>query len=111
MYSTNAYVIREATSADEDALRRLAELDSQRPLSGRVLIGEVDGVPAAAASLDGRIVADPFRATAHLIPLVAMRARALRSFEATPRLTDRIRAVMRNWPQPADTSTRLATTR
>jgi hypothetical protein len=98
MYSTNAYLIREATSADEDALRRLAELDSQRPLRGRVLIGEVDGVPAVAASLaDGRIVADPFRATAHLIPLVGMRARAQRTYEATPSLTERIRAVMSGW--------------
>jgi hypothetical protein len=98
MYSTNAYLIREATSADQDALRRLAELDSQRPLRGRVLIGEVDGVPAVAASLsDGRIVADPFRATAHLIPLVGMRARAQRTFEATPSLTERIGAAMSGW--------------
>jgi hypothetical protein len=98
MYSTNAYVIREATSADEDVLQRLAELDEQRPLEGRVLIGEIDGVPAAAASLaDGRIVADPFQATAHLVPLIGLRARALTTYERTPSLTERLRAVMRGW--------------
>jgi hypothetical protein len=98
MYSTNAYLIREATPADKDELNRLAELDSQRPLSGRVLIGEVDGSAAVAVSLlDGRVIADPFRATAHLIPLVGLRARSLRSFEAVPSLTDRIRAVMSGW--------------
>jgi hypothetical protein len=48
MYPTNAYVIREATDADERALRWLAELDSQRPLSGPALVGEIDGSPAAA---------------------------------------------------------------
>jgi hypothetical protein len=98
MYSTNAYVIREATAADEQVLQRLAGLDSQRPLEGRVLIGEIDGVPAAAASIaDGRIVADPFRSTTHLVPLIGMRARALRTFEATPSLTARLRAVMGSW--------------
>jgi hypothetical protein len=98
MYSTNAYVIREATAADEDALRRLAELAGQRPLTGRVLIGEVDGVPAAAASLsDARIVADPSRATTHLVPLVGMRARAQAAYERTPSLSERLSAIMRDW--------------
>jgi hypothetical protein len=97
MYPTNAYIIREATPADEQALRRLAELDG-RPLRGRVLVGEVDGVPAVAASLaDGHLATDPARAPTHLIPLMGLRARAIRSFEATPSLTARIRAVMSGW--------------
>jgi hypothetical protein len=98
MYSTNAYVIREATPADEERLELLAELDSQRPLEGRVLIGEIDGLPAAAVSIDdGRIVADPFRSTTHLVPLIGLRARALRTYEKTPSLTARLRAVMSSW--------------
>jgi hypothetical protein len=98
MYSTNAYVIREATEADDHVLQRLAELDEQHPLEGRVLIGEIDGVPAAAASLaDGRIIADPFLATTHLVPLIGLRARALRTYERTPSLTERLRAAMRGW--------------
>ena len=48
MFPADAYVIRLATEHDADDLRRLAALDSARPLTGRVLIGEIDGVPAAA---------------------------------------------------------------
>ena len=48
MYSANAYVIRQATELDEDTLHRLAGLESQRPISGQALSGEIDGVPAAA---------------------------------------------------------------
>jgi hypothetical protein len=93
MYPANAYVIREATPADDDALRRLAELDSKEPLSGRVLIGEIQGEPAAAASIsDGRIVSDPSRATHFLVPLMGMRARALRTFERKPSLPARLSA-------------------
>ena len=52
MFAANAYVIRHATGAD-----KLAELDSQRPLTGPALVGEIDGRPAAAISLtDGRVI-------------------------------------------------------
>jgi hypothetical protein len=93
MYPANVYVIREATNADEDALRRLAELDNQEPLSGRIMIGEIEGEPAAAASMaDGRIVSDPSRATHFLLPLIGMRVRAQRSFERMPSLPARLSA-------------------
>ncbi len=68
MFAPNTYVIREASRADADALHRLAALDSRPVLRERVLIGELDGVPAAALSLaDGRVVADPFRRTDGLV--------------------------------------------
>jgi hypothetical protein len=93
MYPANAYVIREATPADEQALRQLAELDNKQPLRGRVLIGEIEGEPAVAASIDdGRIVSNPHRPTHLLIPLVGMRARAQRTFERMPSLTARVAA-------------------
>ena len=93
MYPANVYVIREATHADEGLLRRLAELDNKAPLRGRILIGEIDGEPAAAASIsDGRIVSDKSRATPFLVPLVGMRARAQRTFERMPSLTARLSA-------------------
>lgn len=93
MYSANAYVIRQATIDDTRALERLAALDGQQPLSGAALIGEMDGSPAAAISLtDGRIVADPFKRTAHLVPLLTMRRRALQALVRRPLLRDRIRA-------------------
>jgi len=93
MYSANAYVIRQATIDDDDVLERLAALDGQRPLSGRALIGEIDGVPAAAVSLvDGRVVADPFKGTTQLVPLLIMRRRALKALSERPSLPERIRA-------------------
>jgi hypothetical protein len=95
MYPTNAYVIRTATDADADVLRRLAALDSQRPISGPALIGEVDGAPAAAIStFDGRVVADPFQPTATLTQVLRMRLRALRAHSRNAWLSARLRAAM-----------------
>jgi hypothetical protein len=93
MFPANAYVIRQATIDDEGTLERLAELDSQRPLSGSALVGEIGGVPAAAISMaDGRVVADPFKLTAHLVPVLMMRRRSLQAFAARPSLPARLKA-------------------
>lgn len=85
MHPASAYVIRQATVDDQRTLERLAALDGQRELSGRALIGEIDGMPAAAISLaDGRVVADPFQRTAQLIPVLTMRRRSLLAFAQRP---------------------------
>ena len=95
MSPANAYVIRQATPNDQGVLERLAALDGQKPLSGRALIGEIDGVPAAAVSLaDGRVVADPFKLTVDLVPVLMMRRRSLQAFAAQPSLTARVRLGM-----------------
>jgi hypothetical protein len=66
--------IRLSTPYDEYALRRLAELDSARPLTGRVLIAERDRRLVAAVALDGgRSIADPFFLSA--APLRSLRLR------------------------------------
>ena len=94
MHSTETYSIRQATDDDAWALRWLAELDSQRLLHGPALIGEIDGVPAAALSLtDGRVAADPFQATAVLRQMLRARADALRAHisASSPRNPLRIR--------------------
>ena len=60
--------IRQATSADEFALRRLAHLDDRPALHGDVLLAEQAGELRAALSLDdGRTVANPFAPTAGLV--------------------------------------------
>lgn len=85
MLPATAYVIRQATIDDERVLERLAALDGQKPLSGRVLIGEIDGIAAAAVGLDdGRIVADPFQRTAQLITVLTMRRRSLLAVARRP---------------------------
>ena len=63
--------IRQATSADAFALRRLAALDDARALRGEVLLAEQAGEIRAALSLDDdRAVANPFAPTAKLVDLL-----------------------------------------
>jgi hypothetical protein len=96
MYPANTYIIRTATDQDVRSLLQLAELDSQRPLGGSVLIGEIDGTPAAAISLtDGRVISDPFQATELLRQCLRMRADALHAVAKTPSLRERILAGLR----------------
>ena len=96
MFPANAHVIRLATEEDVRALWQLAQLDSQRPLGGNILIGEIDGTPAAAVSLtDGRLVSDPFQPTGQLTQSLRMRASALHAAAKTPSLRDRMRAGVR----------------
>jgi len=67
MSTTSTLTIRTA-NGDEPTVRRLALLDSQRPLKGEVLLAQVDGQPVAALAAEtGRVVADPFRRTAAVV--------------------------------------------
>lgn len=80
-------VVRAATPADAAALVRLGSLDGNRSAGElladaaadhAVLVAEVDGSLEAALALDGGLaVADPFRATALDLQLLAIRARQL----------------------------------
>ena len=72
---TPTIVIRSPRSDEAFAVRRLAYLDSRRPLRGEVLVALVDDEPLAAISLaDGAVVADPFRRTADVVELLRLRA-------------------------------------
>ena len=85
---TTNVTIRVATSADRDALERLAQLDSRSAPTGYVLIAEVAGELRAAVPVDGgEPVADPFHPTAALTSLLALRARQLRAGELEPART------------------------
>jgi hypothetical protein len=66
-------VIRAARGSDGVALEGLAQLDSQRPLAGDVLLAEQDGELVAALAGE-RVIADPFRSTADLVALLRVRA-------------------------------------
>jgi hypothetical protein len=93
MFAANTYRIRFANGEDAGAVRRLAGQGCRRPLGERVLLGEIDGTPAAALSLrTGRVIADPARNTDHLVATLRRRAGAIRAHEATPSLRDRLRA-------------------
>jgi hypothetical protein len=91
MSATFSFRIRQATAQDADALVRLATLDSQSPLAGPALIGEVDGTPVAAVSLtSGRAIADPFRPTAELVALMQRRAAAVHGVKPSRSLGERL---------------------
>ena len=91
----NELVLRADRPTDEQALRRLAALDSVRPIKGRALLAEIDGRAIAAIGIDdGKVVADPFEHTAEVVELLKVRAERV---EAKPEsrhpFLDRVRAV------------------
>ena len=91
MFPAARYVIRLATDRDAATLRRLAALDSAPHLTGRVLIGELAGQPAAALSLKtGVTIADPFAATENLRVHMRMRAAAIEAVDREPSLRERM---------------------
>ena len=76
--SESTVVIRIATPADLDDLRRLAALDSARALLGTVLVAQSDGEIRAAYSVDeGRAIADPFIPSAGYVELLKARSALL----------------------------------
>jgi hypothetical protein len=77
-HSTEDVTLRVCTVEDDPALERLARLESRELPGGRFVSAEVDGELVAAVPVGGGAAfADPFRKTAHLIPLLRARARQL----------------------------------
>lgn len=65
-------------SDPDEGIARLAQLDSAKRPSGRVLVAAVGGEPIAAVPLQGGpAIADPFRRTAELVSLLEMRVAQL----------------------------------
>jgi hypothetical protein len=63
--------IRRARPEDEQTLHALAIIDSALPLTGDVLVAQLDGAVIAALSLeDDRVVADPFVPTADTVQIL-----------------------------------------
>lgn len=86
-YASQSVVLVQVRSEDNDAVRRLAELDDAPALEGSALLALVDGQPVAALSLeDGRVVADPFRFTTGPVSLLRLRADQLSSARTGRRL-------------------------
>ena len=91
MLSSNAFVIRLASDADALTLRRLAMKAHQAPLTGLVLVGEINGEIAAAISLaDNRRIADPVLATDRLLVHMHARASGERAFRRQPNVSKRM---------------------
>ena len=66
--------MRPASPADARALTNLASLDQTRPLTGELLLAEVEGELWAACSVtNGRTIGDPFRPTQAARALLELR--------------------------------------
>jgi hypothetical protein len=75
---SEAVVLRLCSVRDDEALDSLAQLEGVPSPTGRHVVAEVDGIVVAAYPLGiGSPLADPFRPTAHLMPLLELRARQL----------------------------------
>jgi hypothetical protein len=71
-------VLRLSTVWDDDSLARLAELEGRATSAGPHVVAEVGGAVVAALPLGrGPTLGDPFRPTAHLVPLLQLRAEQL----------------------------------
>jgi len=71
-------VLRLCTVHDDPALERLAELEGRLLPAGRFLVAEANGELVAAQALAGGApFTDPFRATAHVLPLMRLRVEQL----------------------------------
>jgi hypothetical protein len=95
VFAANTYRIHLANDEDINKLRDLADRNSKQSLAGRVVIGEIDGVGAAALSLsDGRIIADSSRRIDHLVANLGVRAQTIWAYESAPSLNDRLLAAV-----------------
>lgn len=73
--------------SDDPQLERLAALDGRPVPFGRLVVADVRGQLVAALPLGGGApLADPFTATAHILPLLELRAAQLREPEPRRRL-------------------------
>jgi hypothetical protein len=71
-------VLRLGRVADDEALARLAVLSGCRAPAEQCVVAEVGGTVVAALTLGSRrVLADPFRPTAHLVPLLELRAKQI----------------------------------
>lgn len=94
---TNAITIRSSTTADAEAVARLAQLDSKPAPLGPALLAHAGGELRAAVRItDGRAVADPFHPTADLVALLRLSVAQEREARQARKEHGR-----RFWPAPA----------
>jgi hypothetical protein len=89
-------IVRRSAPADLAALARLAQLDGAPPPTGDHLVAEEGRELRAALPLgSGRVIADPFHPTAHLVGMLELRAAALGKRDAAPLRGRGLRARLR----------------
>jgi hypothetical protein len=96
MFSATAFVIRDARLDDVPELVRLGWATRDQWPDGRILIGEIDGVVAAALALDeNRAVTSAVPRAPQLLAQMRARAAGIAAHARTPSVAERIRGGMR----------------
>lgn len=96
MYSATASVIRDIRADDVPELVRLGWASPEDWPAGRILVGELHGVVAAALAIDeNRAVHASVDGATFLLAHLRARAAGIEAAERTPSVADRIRERMR----------------
>jgi hypothetical protein len=98
MFSATAYLIRDARVDDVPELVRLGWSTEDTWPSGRILVGEIRGVVAAALAIDeNRAVATDVARAPQLLAHMRARAAGIEAHRATPEIAERIRERMHEY--------------
>jgi hypothetical protein len=96
MYSANAYVIRDVRVDDVPELVRLGWATQEQWPSGHIIVGEIQGVVAAALAIDeNRAVTAAVAGAPYVLAHLRARAAGIKAHERTPSVAERIRERMR----------------
>ena len=96
MYSATAYVIRELRVADVPELVRLGWATHEDWPSGRILVGELHGVVAAALAIDeNRALTASVSGAPYVLAHMRARAAGILAHQRTPSVAERIRERMK----------------
>jgi hypothetical protein len=95
MFSATGHLIRDARVADVPELVRLGWDTEQDWPSGQILVGEIDGVVAAALAVDeNRSLLASLSGAPYLLARMRARACGIQAGARTPSVADRIRERM-----------------
>ena len=96
MFSATAHVIRDARLEDVPELVRLGWATEEDWPTGQILVGEIQGVIAAALAIDEhRAVTAAVPGAPYLLAHMRARAAGIKAHRRTPAVADRIRERMR----------------
>jgi hypothetical protein len=95
MFSATGHLIRDVRVADVPELVRLGWSIERDWPQGQILVGEIDGVVAAALAVEeNRSVLASLRGAPYLLARMRARARAIHASRRKPSVADRIRERM-----------------
>lgn len=96
MYSATAYLIRDVRVDDVPELVRLGWSTQEQWPAGRIIVGELGGVVAAALAIDEkRALTAALPSAPYVLAHLRARAAGIKAHERTPSVAERIRERMR----------------